>query len=72
MTIPFLTARQRRARFAALGHFYELPLGRRFRNVLELFSRKQATNRIDAQRGLADAVVVMMKPVSSQSLREDD
>lgn len=72
MTIPFFTARQLRERFLALGHFYELPSGRRCRSVLELFSHKQAAKRTDPQRDLPDAVVVMMNPGSSRPLREDD
>ena len=72
MTFPFLTARQLRERFTAVGHFYELPSGRRCRSVLELFSHGQATKRTDAQRGLPDAVVVMMNPGASRPLREGD
>lgn len=72
MTIPFLTAPQLKERFIALGHFYELPTGRRCRSVLELFSHKQAAKRTDAQRCLPDAVVVMMNPGSSRPQREDD
>lgn len=72
MTFPFLAARQLRDRFTALGHFYELPLGRRCRSVLELLSHQQAAKRTDAQRGLPDAVVVMMNPGSSRPLREGD
>lgn len=72
MTFPFLTARQLRERFTVVGHFYELPSGRRCRSVLELLSHKQAAKRTDAQRGLPDAVVVMMNPGSSRPLGEDD
>jgi hypothetical protein len=70
--IPFLAARQLRERFVALGHFYELQSGRRCRSVLELLSHARAAERIDTQRGLPDAVVVMMNPGSSRPLREDD
>lgn len=56
MTFPFLTARQLRERFTAVGHFYELPSGKRCRSGLELLSHKQAAKRTDAQRGLPDAV----------------
>jgi len=62
---------QLRERFTALGHFYELPQGRRCRSVLELLSHERAEERTDAQRGLPDAVVVMMNPGSSRPLRED-
>lgn len=50
MTFPFLTARQLKERYTAVGHFYELPSGRRCRSVLELFSHGQAAKRTDAQR----------------------
>ena len=56
MTVPFVTARQLRERFTAVGHFYELPSGKRCRSGLELLSHKQAAKRTDAQRGLPDAV----------------
>ena len=66
-----MLSHQLRERFTALGHFYELPQGRRCRSVLELLSHERAAERTDAERGLPDAVVVMMNPGSSRPLGED-
>ena len=71
MTQPFLTARQLRERFAAFGHFYELPLDAgavRCRSVLELLSHARAAACDPSRRGLPDAVFVMMNPGSSRPL----
>ncbi len=68
---PFITARQLRERFAAFGHFYELPSGAeavRCRSVLELLSHARAAALDEKRRGLPDAVFVMMNPGSSRPL----
>ena len=71
MTQPFLTARQLRERFAAFGHFYELPSDVGpvpCRSVLELLSHARAASLDERQRVLPDAVFVMMNPGSSWPL----
>ena len=68
MAQPFLTASQLRERFAAFGHFYELPSDMGpvpCRSVLELLSHARAASLDESRRGLPDAVLVMMNPGSS-------
>ena len=71
MAQPFLAARQLKERFAAFGHFYELPLSSgavSCRSVLELLSHARAASLDERWRGLPEAVSVMMNPGSSWPL----
>lgn len=72
MSPRFIAARQLKERFAAFGHFYELPTDAGpvpCRSVLELVSHARAASLGEGRRGLPNAVFVMMNPGSSWPLQ---
>lgn len=72
MAIKFIPARELKARYYVLGHFYEIVLNSnmriRCRSALEILTKENAIGINDAERGLPDAIFIMMNPGSSRPL----